>query len=70
MLNHWVIVPLTNWAQKYAMTKENISSQLVIHIGPNGFSLRTPGLVNPEYLDDLTTLGVELVRALGGGEQI
>ena len=70
MLNPWVTTPLTNWAQKYAMTKENISSQLVIHIGPNGLSLRTPGLVNPEYLDDLTTLGVELVRALGGGASI
>ncbi len=70
MLNPWVTTPLTNWAQKYAMTKKNISSQLVIHIGPNGLSLRTPGLVNPEYLDDLTTLGVELVRALGGGARI
>jgi len=67
MLNSWVITPLTAWAENHPMTKENINSQLVVHIGPNGFSLRTPGLVNAEYLDDLTTLGVEMVRALGGG---
>ncbi len=70
MLNSWVITPLTEWAQKHPMTKKNVSSQLVMHIGPNGLSMRTPGLVNAEYLDDLTTLGVELVRALGGGAKI
>jgi len=67
MLNPWVSTPLTAWAENHSMKKDNISSQLVIHIGPNGLSLRTPGLVNPEYLDDLSALGVELVRALGGG---
>ena len=68
MLNHWVITPLTGWAEKYTMTNKNVSSQLVVHIGPNGLTMRTPGLINSEYLDDLVSLGVELVRALGGGK--
>ncbi|MBC8330587.1 MAG: hypothetical protein H8E28_01275 [Anaerolineae bacterium] len=70
LLNTWVITPLVEWAHKYPLTQQNAGSQIVLHIGPKGLSLRTMGLANPEYLDELTTLGVELVRALGGGERI
>ncbi len=70
LLNTWVITPLVEWAHKYPLTQQNAGSQIVLHIGPKGLSLRTIGLVNPEYLDELTTLGVALVRALGGGEPV
>lgn len=68
LLSAWVISPLVEWAHKYPLTQQNVGSQIVLHIGPKGLSLRTIGLSNPEYLDELTALGVELVRALGGGE--
>ncbi|MBT3389036.1 MAG: hypothetical protein HN413_01350 [Chloroflexi bacterium] len=68
LLNTWVISPLVEWAHKYPLTQKNVGSQIVLHIGPKGLSLRTVGLANPDYLDELTALGVELVRALGGGK--
>ena len=70
LLNTWVITPLVEWAHKYPLTQQNVGSQIVLHIGPKGLSLRTMGLANPGYLDELTALGVALVRALGGGEPI
>ncbi len=63
LVTPWVTRPLLDWAMKYPISVENIESHLTIHLGPRGLSLRTPGLVNPEYLDDLKAMGVELVRS-------
>ena len=63
LVTPWVARPLLDWAVKYPISVENIENHLTIHLGPRGLSLRTPGLVNPEYLDDLIAMGVELVKS-------
>ncbi len=64
ILNPWVEMPLAAWAQKYPV-KQGSSNQLAVIFSPPGVYLATIGLVNPEFLDELTSLGVELVKAQG-----
>lgn len=65
ILNPWVQMPLTAWAQKYPI-RQGDSRQLAVLFGPQGVCLAIAGIVNAEFLDELTALGVELVKAQGG----
>jgi hypothetical protein len=64
ILNPWVERPLADWAQKYPLKQGN-TNQLAVIFSPQGVYLATMGLVNPEFLQELTALGVELVKAQG-----
>jgi hypothetical protein len=64
LLNSWATLPLVKWAGKYPLTKGN-SNQMAVLFCPQGVYLATMGLVNPEFLQELTSLGVELVKAQG-----
>jgi hypothetical protein len=69
ILNPWVVMPLAAWAQKYPLRQINtgLGNQLAVLFGPRGVSLAMLGLIHPELLEELTRLGVELVKAQGGG---
>jgi len=62
VLNPWVGMPLAAWAQKYPLKQGN-SNQLAVLFCPQGVYVAMMGLVNPEFLQELTALGVALVKA-------
>jgi hypothetical protein len=64
LLNPWTAMPLAAWAQKYPLKQGN-TNQLAILFSPQGVYVAMLGLVNPEFLNELTALGVELVKAQG-----
>lgn len=66
ILNPWTEMPLAAWAQAHPF-KQDSTDQLAVLFGPQGLYLAVMGYVNAEYLEELTTLGTELVRAQGGG---
>ncbi len=68
ILNPWVQMPLAAWVQKYPVRPGEGGSilQLVVLFCPQGVYLAMLGLLNPEFLEELTRLGVELVKAQGG----
>jgi len=65
ILNPWVIMPLAAWAQKYPLRQiqSGYANQLAVHYGPNGVMIAMLGLTNPEHLEEVTALGVELVKS-------
>lgn len=64
VLNPWMGMPLAQWANRYPLTQDN-SHQLAVLFCPQGVYVATVGLIHPEFLQDLTALGVELVKAQG-----
>ncbi len=64
VLNPWACNPLIQWTQRYPM-KQGSQNQLVVLFGATGLYLSVLGLANPEFLEELTYLGVDLVRAQG-----
>lgn len=64
MLNAWTCIPLANWAQRYPMNQGS-QNQLAVLYSPKGLYLSVIGLVNSEFLEEMTNLGVDLVRAQG-----
>ncbi len=64
ILNPWVEMPLGAWAEKYPLKQGN-TNQLAVLFSPQGVYIAMMGLVNPEFLQELTALGVELVKAQG-----
>ena len=62
VLNPWAEMPLAAWAQKYPLQQGN-TNQLAVLFCPQGVYVATLGLVNPEFLQELTALGVALVKA-------
>ncbi|RME87653.1 MAG: hypothetical protein D6770_08910 [Anaerolineae bacterium] len=68
ILNPWTVNPLAEWAERHPIGKSpGGPSQLVILFGPNGVSVAAMGPIPPDLPDELIVLGVELVRAQGGG---
>jgi hypothetical protein len=66
LLNAWVQNPLAEWGQNHPLKQFQSSNgvqQLVVLLSPNGLYLATLGNLNPAQVDELTTLGVELVKA-------
>ncbi len=68
VLNPWLIRPLVDWVNRYPLktiqTRPQIFGQLVVFFSPRGTYLASLGTLIPEAVDELTTLGVELVKAL------
>ena len=69
VLNPWVMLPLVDWAVRNplqpARTVED-QAQMVILFSPQGVYLAGVGINTPQEIETLSSLGVELVRALGG----
>lgn len=67
-LNPWAVMPLADWARRHPLKQFQSGSgmgQLVVLVGPNGVYLVSLGMLQPDALDELTALGVELVRSQG-----
>jgi hypothetical protein len=68
-LNPWVTLPLVNWAQRSPLKPANLPQeqvQMVILFSPQGVYVAGVGVDTPEEIETLSSLGIELVRALGG----
>lgn len=65
ILNAWMQRPLAQWGERYPLkqfqTKGGIS-QLVVMFNPNGVYLAKMGVLQPKQVEELTALGVEMVR--------
>ncbi len=64
LLNPWTVAPLVNWARKYPFSMQK-ANQLVASFTSDGLQLTIPGQPDKTKLDDLISLGVELVLAQG-----
>jgi hypothetical protein len=68
ILNPWMQRPLADWGQHYPLkqfqTKGGIA-QLVVLFSPNGVYLAKMGVLQPEQVEELTALGVEMVKTQG-----
>jgi hypothetical protein len=66
ILNPYVTIPLAAWAARYPLKQLQAPGpfgQLAVLFSPLGLYLATMGAVLPEALDELTNLGVELVKS-------
>jgi hypothetical protein len=69
ILNPWVELPLRTWAERYPLhqIQQGRFGQLVVLFSPHGVFLATLNVLQPDQVEELTALGVELVKAQGGG---
>jgi hypothetical protein len=73
LLNPWVTAPLLRWAQQYPLRTVNTKDQfgqLVVLYSPRGVYVALFGSPSQPQLDDITEIGVELVKSQGGGQPI
>lgn len=62
VLSIYAIQALENWARKRPLKQGGV--QLAVLIGPKGVFVSTLGLVKPDFLQEMTDFGVELVKSL------
>ena len=68
ILNPWTQNPLAEWAQRHPLQQLQSAgsfSQLVVLFSPNGVYVATLGTLQPGQVEELTDLGVEMVRTQG-----
>lgn len=68
ILNPWTQTPLAAWGERYPLQQFQSNArftQIVILYSPNGIYIATLGILAPDKLDEITRLGVELVKAQG-----
>jgi hypothetical protein len=68
ILTPWIQQPLAEWGAKYPLQQFQSGarfSQIVVLFSPNGVYIATLGTLPPDKLDEVTRLGVELVKAQG-----
>ncbi len=69
MLNSKAVAALAEWARRYPVKqfrKASSNTQLVALFGPNGLSVATLDLSQPERTNELKTLGLELLKSQTG----
>ena len=65
LLNPWSVMPLVGWADRYALEpRDNNSHQISVLYSPLGVYVSVLNVLDPAQLDELVSLGVELVRAV------
>jgi hypothetical protein len=68
IINPWMQRPLADWGQRYPLkqfqTKGSVS-QLVVLFSPNGVYLARMGVLQPGQVEEMTALGVEMVKTQG-----
>jgi hypothetical protein len=72
LLNTWTIAPFVNWAAKYPMktvTSNDQVGQLAVLYSPRGVQACILGSLPATEFDELIAIGVDAVRAQGGGKQ-
>ncbi len=68
ILNPWMQNPLAAWGERHPLKQFQGSagfSQIVVLFSPNGVYIATPTTLQPEQLEEITKLGVELVKSQG-----
>jgi len=68
ILNPWMLHPLAEWGQRYPLKQLQPKagfSQLVVLFSPKGVYLAKLGTLPPEQVEELTRLGVEMVKTQG-----
>lgn len=69
LLNPWMQNPLAAWGARYPLKQFHQSaagySQIVVLYSPNGVYIATPTLLNPDEVNEVAALGVELVKSQG-----
>jgi len=68
ILTPWVQNPLAEWGQHSPLKQFQSGarfSQLIVMFCPSGVYLATLGVLKPDQVDELTALGVEMVKAQG-----
>jgi hypothetical protein len=69
ILNAWAVRPLADWARRYPLRQLQSGArfgQLVVLFSPNGVFLGMLNVLQPDQVEELADLGVELVKAVGG----
>ncbi|MGB8984639.1 MAG: hypothetical protein WCC12_22420, partial [Anaerolineales bacterium] len=68
ILGPWTQNPLAEWAQRHPLKQfqsQGNFSQLVVLFSPNGVYAATLGTLQPDQVEELTDLGVEMVKTQG-----
>ncbi|MEI8132760.1 MAG: hypothetical protein WCG34_10020 [Leptolinea sp.] len=71
VLNEWTVIPIQNWADRHPLKSVNTNEefgQLAVLYSPRGLQAAVLGTIPQEQMDELISLGVELVKAQGGGK--
>lgn len=72
IINPWMQRPLAEWGQRYPLKQfqKGGISQLVVLFSPNGVYLAKMGVLQPEQVEELTALGVEMVKTQGAAQTV
>jgi hypothetical protein len=73
LLNPWTLTPFIQWAEKYPLktiTTSDQVGQLAVLYSPRGLQVAILGSLPATETDEIISLGVELVKAQGGGKPI
>lgn len=65
VINIYAVQALESWARKRPLKQGSV--QLAVLIGPKGVFVSTIGLVKPDFLQEMTEFGVELVKSIKTG---
>jgi hypothetical protein len=67
LLNPWVSMALRSWAERYPLRQlqKGRFGQLVVLVNPNGIYLATLNILLPDQVEEIATLGAELVKTKG-----
>lgn len=68
ILNPWTQQPLAQWGARYPLQQFQSNarfSQLVVLFSPSGLYIATLGILPQDKLDEITSLGIELIKAQG-----
>jgi hypothetical protein len=70
LLNQWTIIPLKNWSDRHPLKSINTNDQfgqLAVLFSPRGVQAAVLGSLPDDQFDELISIGVDLVKAQGGG---
>jgi hypothetical protein len=71
VLNPWTLIPLQNWSDRHPLKTINTNDQfgqLAVLFSPRGVQAAVLGTIPQDQLDELISIGVELVKAQGSGK--
>lgn len=64
VLNPWVVTPLLAWADRYPLNSTGQQfSQMTVLFSPWGLFISVLGILDPSDLQEITALGVEIVKS-------
>jgi hypothetical protein len=73
ILNTWMQHPLAEWAERHPLKQfqsQGSRSQLVVLFSPNGVYLSVMGVLQSDQVEELTRLGVEMIKTQGAVQTI